>query len=89
MFSATDRQLNAWLKLTETVESYNQGLENQFIRDDSVGDDGNDQEQLEMIDYATLEFSLAVIQHPLTRRAFDSVLISFAAVLFWNPHQEA
>ncbi|KAJ6126060.1 hypothetical protein N7471_010553 [Penicillium samsonianum] len=43
------------------------------------------QGQLDALDEATLRFSMNIIRHAVPRRAFDSVLVSFAAVLFWSP----
>ncbi|KAF1980643.1 P-loop containing nucleoside triphosphate hydrolase protein [Aulographum hederae CBS 113979] len=37
------------------------------------------------LDQTVLRFSLALIQHRLDVRAFDSVMVSFAAVLAWDP----
>ncbi|KAF1980667.1 hypothetical protein K402DRAFT_458583, partial [Aulographum hederae CBS 113979] len=48
-------------------------------------DAGSEEELLHELDQTVLRFSLALIQHRLDVRAFDSAMVSFAAVLAWDP----
>lgn len=42
---------------------------------------------MQALDALVLELSMSIIQHPLENRTFDSVLISYAAILSWNVNQ--
>jgi hypothetical protein len=78
LFKPSDRQLEAWRVVTDAASE----LASQM-------DLGRDELEIEpfcdRLDKAVLEFSLAIIQHSVPRRKFDSVLVSYAAVLFWSP----
>ncbi|KAK3064884.1 hypothetical protein LTS18_003047, partial [Coniosporium uncinatum] len=53
--------------------------------DEMTRREGEDVQVLkEEIDQIVLDFSLSLIQHHLSNRAFDSVMVSFAAMLAWD-----
>lgn len=78
LFQPSDNQLTAWVDVTEAAD---------VLLDPPAGpgDPVQRQGQLDVLDEATLRFSMSIIRHAVPRRAFDSVLVSFAAVLFWSP----
>lgn len=78
LFQPSDHQLSAWVEVTEAADGL---LDSSF----DASDPRQRQAQQDALDGATLRFSMSIIQHALPRRAFDSVLVSFAAVLFWSP----
>ena len=48
------------------------------------GEEVDEGEEHNSLDQAVLYLSLSLIQHLLERRAFDSAMVSFAAVLAWD-----
>ena len=82
LFQPSPRQLDIWVEVTEIASE---------IVDLTASElDSPDETALcARLDQAVLQFSLAIIQHPVPRRKFDSVLVSYAAVRFWSPTQGA
>ncbi|KAI8577934.1 hypothetical protein K450DRAFT_249946 [Umbelopsis ramanniana AG] len=76
LFQPSDRQLEAWCKATDAASELA-----------SPTDPDRDEAFRDRLDRAVLEFSLAIIQHSVPRRKFDSVLVSYAAVRFWSHKQ--
>jgi superfamily II DNA helicase RecQ len=83
LFQPSERQLEAWIEATEAAEEL-AGLA--ADGEGSVGGPGEAALQ-GRLDQAVLEFSLAIVQHLVRRRKFDSVLVSYAAARFWSPRQ--
>jgi superfamily II DNA helicase RecQ len=80
LFQPSERQLEAWVEVTEAASE----LAN--LIDVEQEDDGEEALR-DRLDQAVLEFSLAIIQHLVPRRKFDSVLVSYAAVRYWSSTQ--
>lgn len=80
LFQASNRQLEVWAEVTDiaskVVDLTGSKIDSPYGKDLRTG-----------LDQAVLQFSLAIIQHPVPRRKFDSVLVSYAAVRFWSPIQ--
>lgn len=82
LFQPSPRQLEIWVEVTEAASEI-------------VGLTTSELKSLEekalyaRLDQTVLQFSLAIIQHPVPRRKFDSVLVSYATVRFWSPTQGA
>ena len=58
-----------------------------YLRDGSDKEEEEEEEEEEdyhLLDQATLGLSISLIQQPLEKRAFDSAIVSFAAVLAWD-----
>jgi hypothetical protein len=74
-FQATQRQLSSATAAWEQAEQV--CLEN-------GSDEEEGEEDYHSIDQATLDLGISLIQQPLERRAFDSAMVSFAAMLAWD-----
>ncbi|KAK3061704.1 hypothetical protein LTS18_005618, partial [Coniosporium uncinatum] len=75
LFYPTERQRHAFAQVWTQVELWEEmrGREKEDVKD------------LEKeVDRVVLDFSISLIQHRLTDRAFDSVMVSFAAMLAWD-----
>ena len=46
-------------------------------------------ERIRALNVLVLELSMSIIRHPLKNRTFNSVLISYAAIMSWNSNQES
>jgi hypothetical protein len=79
LFQPTEGQKTAWDDVMTAAR----------ILSDQQESDVDDDEALhrfeEEMDEQTLAFCLEIIQQSIASRAFDSILVSFAALLFWNP----
>ncbi|KAJ5117450.1 DNA helicase recq5 [Penicillium atrosanguineum] len=82
LFQPSSRQLEAWCEVTEAVSELTS-------RRDPDSDEVDTKAFHDRLDQAALEFSLAIIQHSVRYRKFDSVLVSYAAVRFWSYKQGA
>jgi hypothetical protein len=49
-----------------------------------LAEEVDEEEEHDPLDQAVLHLSLSLIRHPLERRAFDSAMVSFAAMLAWD-----
>jgi hypothetical protein len=78
LFKPSDRQLEAWCVATDAARE----LASQM---DLGRDEVETKPFCDRLDKAVLEFSIAIIQHSVPHRKFDSVLVSYAAVCFWSP----
>lgn len=82
LFQASTRQLEVWVEVTEIASKI-------VDLTGSEVDSPHGEDLRTRLDHAVLQFSLAIIQHPVSRRKFDSVLVSYAVVRFWSPTQGA
>jgi hypothetical protein len=80
LFQPSNRQLEAWVEVTEAASELAV-----YINSDQEG--ASEAALRDQLDQAVLEFSLAIIQHLVPRRKFDSVLVSYAAARYWSPSQ--
>ena len=65
-------------QLSSATTAWEQARQVCLEEEDDKGEEHNS------LDQAVLHLSLSLIQHPLERRAFDSAIVSFAAVLAWD-----
>lgn len=88
LFQPSDIQLEAWVEVTEAASKLT-GLEDNPDPDPNPEQTSLDQVTClrDQLDQATRQFSIAIIQHQVPQRKFDSVLVSYAAARFWNPDQ--
>jgi hypothetical protein len=82
IFQQSDRQKTAWDELKAAASKL-------ASLTDPDCDDVATQASRNSLDEAVLKFSLAIIQHSVGRRRFDSVLVSYAAVRFWSHSQRS
>ena len=81
LFTVTEHQARHWDLLKKAADDLLQ-LESTSISDENHLTLEHCKEE---VDKQTLHFSLSILQHRLEGRVFDSVLVSFAAVMYWNP----
>ncbi|KAJ5117434.1 telomere-associated RecQ helicase [Penicillium atrosanguineum] len=82
LFQPSPRQLEIWVEVTETAS--------EIVGLTTSGLDNPEEKALyARLDQTVLQFSLAIVQHLVPRRKFDSVLVSYATVWFWSPTQGA
>jgi len=75
LFYPTERQRHVFAQVWTQVELW----------EEMRGCEKEDVEDFEKeVDRVVLDFSMSLIQHRLTDRAFDSVMVSFAAMLAWD-----
>jgi len=79
LFRPTERQKECLTEVCERVSAMAQAG-----RLEGKGEGIGREEVEKVIDRAVLNLSMSVIQHRLTERAFDSVMVSFAAMLAWD-----
>ena len=91
-FQQTEEQLGYFTIAWELAEQLEQGRasvikeeeEEEEEDEEEEEEEGAEEEQMHNLDQATLAFSLSLIQHRIDRRAFDSAMVSFAAMLAWD-----
>ena len=54
------------------------------LRDGSEKEEEEEEEDYHLLDQATLDLGISLIQQPLEKRAFDSAIVSFSAMLAWD-----
>ncbi|KAL4860295.1 hypothetical protein BDV12DRAFT_205290, partial [Aspergillus spectabilis] len=87
LFQPAAQQLETWEEATAAAaelqrqqgEQGEQGEQEEEEEEDPLA------EARAQLDRAVLAFSMAIIQHHVPYRHFDSVLVSYAAVRFWQP----
>jgi hypothetical protein len=80
LFQPSNRQREGWLDVTKATSELISNLDRDGTTEQTLRD---------RLDQAVLEFSLAIIQHSVPRRKFDSILVLYAAVRYWSPTQGA
>ena len=78
-FQATQEQLSSTTAAWEQAEQVCLREENE-----KEGEEEEGEEDYHSLDQATLDLGIYLIQHPLDKRAFDSAMVSFAAMLAWD-----
>ena len=81
LFQPTEGQTTTWddvLSAAQDLDDYNQ----------SELDNTEAFQYKQRLEEQILCFCLEIIQQPLPSQAFDSILVSFAALLFWSPNQK-
>jgi hypothetical protein len=75
-----DVQVHAWFDVTEITQAICNGRDE--LTEDVLAT------QHYTLDVCSRRWSMAVIQHPLPKQTYDSVLISYTTALFWSPKEE-
>ena len=81
----------AWRHAKQLCQMQQQQYRDRYGRDESSEEVQDEEEanteegEREDLDHEILHFSLSLIMHQLDKRAFNSPMVSFAAVLAWNP----
>lgn len=83
MFEPTSEQLEAWERTMDLATEASQAGSTSGKRANRERTEA-EREMDERLDGCVLEFSLALIRQRLSGRAFDSAIVSFAAVLAWD-----